>query len=82
MTGGIPGRDSIPTLTMPGELVVPTKNFEEVVNSVAAARSGAPVVGSDGALAHVVLELRDNLIDFIEAKLIERQSLGIALRTV
>lgn len=35
MTGGIAGRDSIPTLTMPGEIVVPTKNFDEVVNAVA-----------------------------------------------
>lgn len=35
MTGGIAGRDSIPTLTMPGEVVVPTRNFDEVVNAVA-----------------------------------------------
>ncbi len=34
MTGGIPGRDSIPTLTMPGELVVPTRNFDQVVGAV------------------------------------------------
>lgn len=40
MTGGIAGRDSIPTLTMPGELVVPTRNFDEVVGAVANERSG------------------------------------------
>jgi hypothetical protein len=80
MTGGIPGRDSIPTLTMPGELVVPTRNFEEVVNAVAASRSGSPIAGPDGALAHVVLELKDSLAEFIEVKLIERRSLGIALQ--
>lgn len=40
LTGGIRGKDSIPVLGMPGELVVPTKNFDEVVNSVADRRNG------------------------------------------
>lgn len=41
LTGGIPGVDSVPVLGMPGELVVPTRNFEEVVGATRAARSGA-----------------------------------------
>ncbi len=40
LTGGTPGVDSIPMLGMAGELVVPTKNFDEVVGATQAARSG------------------------------------------
>lgn len=36
--GGIPGKDSIPSMLMPGELVVPEKNFEEVVGAVRGTR--------------------------------------------
>lgn len=32
--GGIPGRDSVPALLEPGELVVPRKNFNDVVGAV------------------------------------------------
>ena len=32
--GGISGRDSVPALLMPGELVVPRKNFDDVVGAV------------------------------------------------
>ncbi len=31
--GGVPGRDSVPALLMPGELVVPKKNFNDVVGA-------------------------------------------------
>jgi hypothetical protein len=34
VTGGISGRDSVPAMLMPGELVTPAKNFDEVVNAV------------------------------------------------
>ncbi len=34
VTGGIPGRDSVPALLMPGELVVPERNFDQVVGAV------------------------------------------------
>lgn len=33
--GGIPGRDSVPALLEPGELVVPRKNFNDVVGAAA-----------------------------------------------
>ncbi len=34
VTGGIAGTDSVPALLTPGELVVPTKNFDQVVGAV------------------------------------------------
>lgn len=50
MTGGVAGVDSIPAMLTPGELVVPTRNFEEVVGAVKAQRQS----GNDD----VVSELR------------------------
>lgn len=38
--GSKPGVDSVPSMLTPGELVVPTQNFDEVVESVSAARGG------------------------------------------
>ncbi len=34
VTGGIPGLDSVPAMLTPGELVVPEKNFDQVVGAV------------------------------------------------
>jgi hypothetical protein len=39
LTGGMMGKDSIPVLGMPGELIVPTRNFDEVVGAVADKRN-------------------------------------------
>lgn len=75
LTGGIPGRDSIPVLGMPGELVVPTRNFDEVVNSVAASRGGG-----EGGAARIVLELKGDLMDLIEAQLVERSNLNLSIQ--
>jgi len=41
VTGGISGRDSVPAMLMPGELVAPAKNFDEVVNAVSSQREGS-----------------------------------------
>lgn len=82
MTGGIPGRDSIPTLTMPGELVVPTKNFDEVVGAVQDSRSGGSSGGQQSqqeGMAHVVIELKKNFMDIIEMKINERKAIGVSL---
>jgi len=62
MTGGIPGVDSIPTMTMPGELVVPAQNYEEVITSVAGSRSG-----DIGGNAHIMISLNADLLNFSEA---------------
>jgi hypothetical protein len=39
VTGGIPGVDSVPIMAQRGELVAPSKNFDEVVNAVADKRN-------------------------------------------
>lgn len=36
--GGTPNKDSVPAMLMPGELVVPKKNFEEVIGAVQTSR--------------------------------------------
>jgi hypothetical protein len=77
ITGGIPGLDSVPAMLMPGELVVPTRNFEEVVGAVSSNRSGQ----QSGSM-EIVLKLQDNLMDFIETKLVERQNLNLSIQGV
>lgn len=57
LTGGIPGRDSIPVLGMPGELVVPTKNFDEVVGSVQDSRSGDSSDPNSAAILQTLQEI-------------------------
>lgn len=38
--GGVPGKDSVPALLMPGELVVPKRNFNDVVGAVRGGNGG------------------------------------------
>lgn len=78
ITGGTAGKDSVPAMLMPGELVVPTKNYEEVISAVSGARGG------DGGSSkiEIILKLQDNLMDFIDAKLTERLSLGVSVQGV
>ena len=80
ITGGIPGVDSVPVMAMPGELVVPTQNFEEVVSSVKTSRAGEQGGSASNGFAHIILELKDEFMDFVETKLVERQALGISLQ--
>jgi hypothetical protein len=85
ITGGRAGVDSVPAMLMPGEIVAPTANFEEVIGSVRAAREAERILGSEGGGgfggggAVVELRLKDNLGDFIEATIIERRALGTSL---
>lgn len=67
ITGGIPGKDSVPLLGMPGELVVPTKNFEEVVGAVKTQRDiesgaarGAGVL-TDPAIVDTLTQISEKL---------------------
>jgi hypothetical protein len=90
ITGGIPGVDSVPVLAQSQELITPRESFEEVIGSVRAAREAQALAerggitggeaGGGGGLTHVILELRDNLVEFVEAKIIERGRLGISLQ--
>lgn len=77
MTGGRRGIDSIPTMTMPGELITPTRNFDEVVNAVADSRLAARGEGSGagGGDVHVVVGFTEDAFRLIEQKLIERGTL-------
>lgn len=59
ITGGIAGRDSVPAMLMPGEIVVPTKNYEEVVGAVRNQRDGGGNLES--GLAVLLVEIRDTL---------------------
>lgn len=81
ITGGIPNVDSVHVLAQQGELVVPKQNFDEVVNAVSAQRTGNQTTfeGSGSGMAEIVLTLKDDLVQFIEAKLIERKRLNISL---
>ncbi len=83
ITGGIPGRDSVPLLAMPGELVVPTRNYEEVVSAVADQRGGRqdnrPAQPQEQGFAEVVISMKDQFVELLEAKIVERRKLGISL---
>lgn len=41
VTGGQRGKDSVPAMLMPGELVVPERNFDDVVSAYSGAKRGA-----------------------------------------
>lgn len=47
--GGIPGVDSVPAMLMPGELVVPRRNFDDVVGAVQGKTGG----GNDAMLEEI-----------------------------
>ena len=61
--GGVRGKDSVPFMLEPGELVVPKRNFEEVVGSTAAQRAGQSLGGgqSNGEIIGAI----DNLTEAV-----------------
>lgn len=61
VSGGTPGRDSVLTSLTPGELVVPTGNFEEVVDGVAASRN-QDLSGGETQELRVMLELDGQVV--------------------
>lgn len=83
VTGGVPGRDSVPYMLMPGELVVPTKNYEEVINGVISQRGGnssgdfGPMDGS----ARILIGFEPEAARYITVKQNENRALGISLET-
>lgn len=80
VSGGVPGKDSVPAMLSPGELVAPAKSFDEVVNSVAASRSGGATGSGAGGMAQIELTLKGQLMDFIDAQLVQRQRLNLTVR--
>ncbi len=85
VAGGTAGVDSVPAMLMPGEVVVPTKDFSQLRESIAAQTGGdtggATQNNGGGGVVQVVLSLKDDLAKFIESKLVERQRLGISVLT-
>jgi hypothetical protein len=73
---GGPLGDRIPALLSDGEVVVPARNFDETVGAVAASRAND---GQTGGIARVILEMKGNLSEFIQAEIVEQQSLGISI---
>jgi len=74
LVGGGANQDSVPATLTKGETVVTrdlTGKLEDFLNG----NSG----GGAGGQVTVVLELKDNLIEFIEAKILERQASNVSL---
>lgn len=83
LTGGRPGQDSIPVMAMPGETIVPTKNYDETVNAVADARNReanrSSVAASGGSQqVYVMIEMSKDASRFITAKQVEDRALGLS----
>jgi hypothetical protein len=77
--GFVPGTgrgDRVPVLTEPGELIVPSPLAPTFAQEIANLQSG-----EGGGTARVELSLSDNLMDFIEVQNVERDNLGIAIRS-
>ena len=73
--GGIKGIDSVPAMLMPGELVVPEKNFEETIQAVSSSRGGS------GGKEMIIVELRgkEGFMDYIETQIVERRRLDVGV---
>lgn len=78
VTGGIPGIDSVPALLTPGELVVPTRNYEEVVSSVASNRNNTSQSGEPGT-AVIQLQFNEDFGKVVEASIVRQQRLGVSI---
>ena len=81
ITGGISGTDSVPAMLMPGELVVPTRNFEEVVGAVGGARE-EEIFGGGSATEIVIGFDGEEASQVLTANQIENQALGISREEV
>lgn len=93
VTGGIAGRDSVPSLLTPGELVVPQTNFNEVISAVAQQRgavaaaqgepSAQPIAASAGVAQQVVIGFDGPESEkVLTAKRVEARALGILRESV
>ena len=74
--GSIAGMDSVPAMLTPNELVVPTKNFDEVINATAAARNNENVsTGEAGTMVVIQGDFygEETFIDKLADKLYDAQ---------
>lgn len=74
--------DNQPFLLTPGEIITPKQNFNELIEGVAQQRGYVKDEEgtSQGGTATVQLILKDNLMDFIETKLVQRRSLNLSIQ--
>ena len=80
VVGGSGFGDTQPFMLEPGELVTPKQNFNEVVNAVADQRSGNSSGAGGGGVAQIVLTMKGNFMDNVEAQLVKRKNLGISIQ--
>lgn len=82
MSGGRRGVDSIPTLTMPGELITPTRNYNEHINAVVNQRmqeqGGSPGGGGAQGVWIGLKNGAEQFFEVIETGIMRRQSQGIS----
>ena len=78
MIMGAPGIDQNLAMLSRGELVVPTKNFEEVVGSVQGARN-TEIFGDEGQMGILIGFDSDEAGQVLTAQQIENQALGISI---
>tara|TARA_R100001509_G_scaffold165036_1_gene144829 strand:+ start:2426 stop:4531 length:2106 start_codon:yes stop_codon:yes gene_type:complete len=78
---GAPGVDQNLAMVSRGELVVPTRNFEEVVGAVAGNRD-AEIFGNDNQVGILIGFDSDEAGQVLTAQQIENQNLGISIEEV
>lgn len=74
---GIGFQDNFPAVLAPGERVVPRETNQDLKTFLSQAQSGN---GNNSGVARIEIVMRDDLIDFIEARLIERENLNVSMR--
>jgi len=75
---GIGSRDNFPAILAPGERVVPRETNQDLTRFL---ESGGQTQGNS-APVEIILTMKDNIMDFFEAQLVERSNLSLSLRGV
>lgn len=75
--GGVAGKDSVGILAQRGEVVVPPQtSFQDIVDAGRAVAEDSGTTGGGGS-TEVIISLKDNIGEFIEATVLERRMLGV-----
>ncbi len=70
--GSGPNRDSVPAVLTPGESVINREDTQRLSRFLDQAEGG-------GGAARIELVLSENLIEFVEARILERQRIGVSI---